>query len=276
MKVARVKHAGGWAIAVDRGDGWRIAPKLDPTDGPAAVGQLASGAFELGDPIGAPQLAFGAPLIRPGKIIAVGLNYADHIRETGTTAPERPILFAKFASALTGPYDPIVIDPELTDQGDYEVELAVVIGRPTRRATQDDALDSVFGYTVANDVSAREWQKRDMQLTRSKSMDSFCPVGPWITTADEVPDPNALWIRSWVNGEPRQDSTTGEMIFNVRELIAFCSLTMTLEPGDIILTGTPHGVGFAMDPPRFLRPGDAVRCEIEGLGHIENDVAQPS
>jgi 5-carboxymethyl-2-hydroxymuconate isomerase len=200
------------------------------------------------------------------------LNYGDHIRETGATPPERPILFAKFPSAMTGPYDEVVVDPGLTEQGDYEVELGVVIGTESRRVPAAQALDHVFGYLVANDVSARDWQKLDGQLSRSKSMDTFLPIGPWVTTADEVTDPNDLAIRSTVNGEQRQDSTTAEMIFTVAELIEFCSRTMTLEPGDIILTGTPHGVGYAMDPPRFLASGDVVRCEIEGLGYIENTV----
>jgi 5-carboxymethyl-2-hydroxymuconate isomerase len=248
---------------------------VDSADGPAVVRALSDpAAAELGEPfdsaIGLGQ--FAPPIARPGKIIAVGLNYADHIRETGATAPERPILFAKFPSAMVGPYDGIVVDPELTKQGDYEVELGVVIGKDSRRIPAAEALDHVFGYLVANDVSARDWQKLDGQLSRSKSMDTFLPIGPWVTTADEVGDPNDLTIRSTVNGELRQDSTTAEMIFTVAELIEFCSRTMTLEAGDIILTGTPHGVGFAMDPPRFLAPGDVIRCEIEGLGHIENTV----
>ncbi|MPZ73743.1 MAG: hypothetical protein GEU74_11015 [Nitriliruptorales bacterium] len=199
----------------------------------------------------------------------------DHIRETGARAPERPVLFAKFPNALNDPYGDVVLDPALTEQGDYEAELAVIIGAHTRRVTVSQALASVYGYAVANDVSARDWQTRDMQLARSKSFDTFCPLGPWITTADEVPDPQELAIRSWVNGEARQDSSTKEMLYGVAELIEFFARGMTLEPGDVILTGTPHGVGFAMDPPRFLAPGDVVRCEVEGLGVIENRMVGP-
>lgn len=213
------------------------------------------------------------PIVRPSKVLAIGLNYMDHIREQGAEPPHRPVVFAKYTNALTGPFDPIVVEPELTEQADYEAELGVVIGRRCRKATRANALDFVFGYTVANDVSARDWQRLDAQFSRSKSMDTFCPIGPWITTADEIPDPQALGIRSFVNGEPRQDSTTREMVFDVAYLIEFLSRTMTLEPGDVILTGTPHGVGFAMEPPRFLKAGDVVRCEIDGLGAIENPVS---
>lgn len=275
MRIARVKQDDAWAIAVDQGNGWRLAPEIDAGNATAVVDALAAArSVKLGEPIpDLAQLTLGSPLVRSGKIIAVGLNYADHIREAGLARPERPLLFAKFPSSVVGPYDPVVIEPDLTDQGDYEAELGVVIGRLARRVDEPAALDYVFGYLVANDVSARDWQKVDVQLSRSKSMDTFCPLGPWITTRDVVQDPNALWIRSWVNGEPRQDSTTTEMIFSVAELIAFCSQTMTLEPGDVILTGTPHGVGFAMDPPEFLEPGDVVRCEVEGLGYIENRVS---
>lgn len=215
------------------------------------------------------------PIVRPSKVLAIGLNYMDHIRETNSTAPERPVLFAKFPNALNDPRGAVVMDPDLTEQGDYEAELAVVIGSWTRNVTVEDALDHVFGYAVANDISARDWQFRDPQFSRSKSFDTFCPVGPWITTTDEVSDPQALAIKCWVNGEARQDSSTKEMVFSVAELIAFLARGMTLEPGDVILTGTPHGVGFAMDPPQFLAPGDVVRCEVEGLGSLENAIVGP-
>ncbi|MGH2662937.1 MAG: fumarylacetoacetate hydrolase family protein [Actinomycetota bacterium] len=280
MRIGQMmlEGAGRFCVSEEGGD-WILVSSLgiEAEDLPELIEQLeeirsraSSGRGErVGD-----QQQLGCPIVRPSKMLAIGLNYMDHIRETGVEAPDRPVVFAKYPSALNGPFDPIVVEPDLTQQADYEAELAVVIGRRGRRLTPEEALDHVLGYAVANDVSAREWQKRDVQLSRSKSMDTFCPIGPWITTADEIPDPQRLGIRSFVNGEPRQDSSTAEMLFGVIALIEFLSHTMTLEPGDVILTGTPHGVGFAMDPPRFLQPGDRVRCEVEGLGAIENVVVK--
>jgi 2-keto-4-pentenoate hydratase/2-oxohepta-3-ene-1,7-dioic acid hydratase in catechol pathway len=282
MRIARIEYESGTVFAAAEDDGpWVPLPILgieardtaeviQQTD--AVRGGLAAGSGTSA--IGEPKLA--CPIVRPSKILAIGLNYLDHIRETGADKPERPIVFAKYPSALTGPHDPIVVDAALTEQADYEVELAVVIGRRTRRVSREEALDAVFGYCVANDVSARDWQRKDSQFSRSKSFDTFCPAGPWITTADRVPDPQALGIRSDVNGERRQDSSTKEMIFPVAELVEFLARGMTLEPGDVILTGTPHGVGFAMDPPVYLKPGDVVGCEIDGLGRIENPVVGPA
>ena len=215
------------------------------------------------------------PIIPPANLMAIGFNYLDHINEAKVPEPENPIVFAKFTNSLNDPYGRIVIDPRLTEKGDYEVELAVVIGASTKGISEADALSCVFGYTVANDVSARDWQRADGQFDRSKSFDTFCPVGPWITTADEVPDPQGLPLRSWVNGELRQDSSTKEMLFSVAYLIHYLARGMTLEPGDVILTGTPHGVGAVMDPPQHLKPGDVVTCEVEGLGRIEHEVVAP-
>lgn len=215
------------------------------------------------------------PIVPPANLMAIGFNYLDHINEAKVAEPENPIVFAKFTNSLNDPYGHIVIDPRLTEKGDYEVELAVVIGASTKGVSEADALSCVFGYTIANDVSARDWQRADGQFDRSKSFDTFCPVGPWITTADEVPDPQGLPLRSLVNGELRQDSSTKEMLFSVAYLIHYLARGMTLEPGDVILTGTPHGVGSVMDPPRYLEPGDVVTCEIEGLGRIENEVVAP-
>ena len=218
---------------------------------------------------------FLAPVVAPRKMMAIGLNYADHIRETNSKAPVNPILFTKYATSIIGPTDDIVVDPAITQMADYETELALIIGRRTKGISEADALGAVFGYTVANDVTARDCMKTDGQLDRSKSMDTFCPIGPWITTADEVPDPQVLGIKTLVNGEVRQDSSTGEMIFPVAHLIHFLSRGITFEPGDVMLTGTPHGVGFVMDPPRFLQPGDIVDCEVEGLGSLRNRVVSP-
>jgi 2-keto-4-pentenoate hydratase/2-oxohepta-3-ene-1,7-dioic acid hydratase in catechol pathway len=223
-------------------------------------------------PIGLPlsQVRVLAPLPNPGKIVCIGLNYMDHCREQNIKVPERPVVFAKFSNTVTGPYDSIEWDPALTDQVDYEVELGVVIGKTARRVTQEKALDYVFGYTTANDVSARDIQFSDSQWVRGKSLDSFCPFGPVIVTADEIPDPQKLALRTTVNGQVLQDSNTAEMIFSVRELISFLSQAFTLEPGDLILTGTPNGVGVFRKPQIFLRDGDQVTVEVERIGKLEN------
>ncbi len=211
-------------------------------------------------------------MARPGKIVAIGLNYQDHAEETGGTAPEKPIVFAKYPNTVVGHGEAIRIPP-ITEQVDYEAELAVVIGRPARNVSEGEALDYVFGYTNCNDVSSRDLQfSEGGQWTRSKSIDTFCPLGPYLVTADEVPDPQDLSIRSVVNGEVMQDSTTSNMIFTVAELISFLSTGMTLMPGDVIATGTPAGVGFVRDPKVFLKPGDEVTIEIEGLGTLTNPV----
>jgi 2-keto-4-pentenoate hydratase/2-oxohepta-3-ene-1,7-dioic acid hydratase in catechol pathway len=210
--------------------------------------------------------------LRPGKIVCIGLNYLDHIREQDAEVPEQPVVFAKFPTAVIGPGEPIPIDEELTKRVDWEVELAVVIGRTARRVDVAEALDYVFGYTVANDVSARDLQYGDGQWVRGKSLDGFCPLGPEIVTADEIPDPQSLALRTTVNGEVMQDSSTSEMVFGVAELIAFCSRSFTLAPGDVLLTGTPWGCGEFMDPPRSLHPGDVVEVSIEGIGSLRNPV----
>lgn len=199
----------------------------------------------------------------------MGLNYRDHAEEAQFDLPERPLLFAKWPNALIGPGEPIRIPPSC-DQVDYEAELAVVIGRRTRAVTVDDALDGVAGYLCLNDVSARDLQFADGQWTRGKSLDTFCPVGPVLVPAAEVPDPQQLRIRCSVNGVVVQDASTADMIFPVAELIAFISEGITLEPGDVIATGTPSGVGMARTPPRWLRDGDVMVTRIEGLGECRN------
>lgn len=218
----------------------------------------------------APLLA--SPVRRPGKVLAVGLNYLAHIAEVGKPRPELPMVFVKYSSSITGPTDPIEVDRAVTREVDYETELAVVIGRPARRVTQERALEHVLGYCVADDVSARDLQRSESQVSRSKGLDTFCPLGPWITTADEVQDPHDLWVRTTVNGVTRQDSSTADLLFGVAFLVAHLSRTATLETGDVILTGTPSGVGSGMQPPTYLGEGDVVRSEIEGLGSLENNV----
>jgi 5-carboxymethyl-2-hydroxymuconate isomerase len=213
-------------------------------------------------------------LERPGKIVAIGLNYRDHVREAEMQLPERPLVFTKFTTSVIGDGDTIEIDRALTQRVDWEVELAVVIGRRMRRVAQEDALDHVLGYTVANDVSARDVQFGDEQWVRGKSLDTFCPLGPVVVPAAEVPDPQALGLRTRVNGETVQDSSTAEMIFPVAELLSFCSQAFTLEPGDVVLTGTPWGCGEFMDPPRSLQGGDVVEVEIDGIGTLRNPVVE--
>jgi 2-keto-4-pentenoate hydratase/2-oxohepta-3-ene-1,7-dioic acid hydratase in catechol pathway len=208
------------------------------------------------------DVALLAPVARPQAIFGIGLNYAKHAAEQGAELPEAPIVFQKTPGSSTAPGGPVVC-PEVVRRLDYEGELAVVMGAGGR----------VAGYAVADDVTGRDLQGREPQWTRAKGADTFCPWGPWITTADEVADPEALQLRTWVNDELRQDSSTSDLIFGVDALVRFIAETITLEPGDLILTGTPSGVGMAFDPPRFLDPGDRVRIEIEGLGTIEHGIA---
>jgi 2-keto-4-pentenoate hydratase/2-oxohepta-3-ene-1,7-dioic acid hydratase in catechol pathway len=210
------------------------------------------------------------PIERPGKIVCVGLNYRDHAEEQGVELPKEPLFFAKYTTALIGPGDAIVIPPVVT-KCDYEAELGVVIGSRVRNVSKENALEAVQGYVCANDVSARDLQFADGQWTRGKSPDTFCPVGPLVPAAD-VPDPHVLGIRAIVNGEVLQDSTTANLIFGIDEIIRHASLTSTLEPGDLILTGTPAGVGVFRDPQRLLQPGDEVTIAIDGVGELTNPV----
>jgi 2,4-didehydro-3-deoxy-L-rhamnonate hydrolase len=211
------------------------------------------------------------PIDRPGKIVCVGLNYRDHAEEQGTSLPEAPLLFAKWQNTLIGPGDAIVIPPLVT-KCDYEAELGVVIGSRVRDVSAENALEAVAGYVCVNDVSARDLQFADGQWTRGKSPDTFCPVGPALVPRDGVPDPQALPIRAILNGETVQESTTANMIFGVADVIAYVTRTITLEPGDLIATGTPAGVGAFRDPPLFMKPGDEITIEIEGIGSLTNPV----
>jgi 2-keto-4-pentenoate hydratase/2-oxohepta-3-ene-1,7-dioic acid hydratase in catechol pathway len=213
-----------------------------------------------------------APVPRPGKVVCIGLNYRDHARESGMAIPERPVVFSKFSTSVIGPERPVVT-PAISAQVDYEAELAVVIGRCARRVPKESALDHVLGYTNFNDVSARDLQFADSQWQRGKSCDTFGPMGPYLVTADEVKDPHRLAIRLRLNGQTMQDSNTDQLIFGIAELIAFLTESITLEPGDVIATGTPPGVGFARKPPVFLKPGDVMEVEVEGLGVLRNPVS---
>jgi 2,4-didehydro-3-deoxy-L-rhamnonate hydrolase len=214
---------------------------------------------------GRPRL--GVPVAGIGKVICIGLNYREHARETGNPIPEQPIVFLKPTSAINGPYDK-VINPRGASRLDWEVELGVVIGRKGRYIDESKALGHVAGYCVCNDVSERLYQMKGGggQWTKGKACDTFGPIGPWLVTADEVKDPQALHVWTDVNGKRMQDNSTGDMVFNVKQLIADVSKYMTLEPGDVIMTGTPQGVGSGMNPPQFLKPGDIVEVGIDGLG----------
>ena len=217
-----------------------------------------------------------APIERPGKYLAIGMNYKKHVEEAarlGVPAPKQQLWFNKQTSCIAGPFDDI--DPGVTESLDYEVELGAVIGKTAKRVSEADAREHVFGYFVANDVSARDWQFHSPTFTMGKSFDTHGPIGPWIVTADEIRDPHQLKLRCWVNGQLRQESDTSQMIYNMWQQIAYLSTAFTLEPGDLLATGTPEGVGAGMNPAQFLKPGDVVRCEIDGIGAIENKVVAP-
>jgi 2-keto-4-pentenoate hydratase/2-oxohepta-3-ene-1,7-dioic acid hydratase in catechol pathway len=226
----------------------------------------AKAAADVGVPLASIKLE--APVQRPGKIFAIGLNYADHIKESGMGTPERQVWFTKAQTSVNGPYDPIEI-ARGTKTADYEAELVAIIGKGGKHIAAGDASDAVFGYCVGNDATERMWQHAGPQWSLGKSFDTHAPMGPWIVTADEVGDPHALDIRCFVNGEKRQNSNTSNLVFDIWQQIEHLSIGMTLEAGDALFTGTPGGIGAAMDPRVFLSAGDVVRIEIEKLGHIE-------
>ena len=247
--------------------------------GKTALGRLAA-AISSFNRVPLTQVELLAPMPRPRKnIMCLGWNYFDHAKESaavgGRTAeiPEHPVVFTKSVTSVNGPYADIPAQPEVTQQLDWEVELGVVIGTGGRGITEARALDHVFGYTVINDISARDVQFRHKQYFLGKSLDGACPMGPWLVTSDEFTDPQNLQLRSWVNGDLKQNANTRDMIFSVARTIAILSRGMTLEPGDIIATGTPAGVGFARTPPEFMKAGDVVECEVDGIGRIKNRIA---
>ena len=220
-------------------------------------------------PLEAVRLA--PPVLRPPKFLAIGLNYADHVAEAGLERPEFPTVFNKQSTCVAGPRDPVHM-PRVSSALDYEGELGFVIGRRCRHLPRARAHEAIAGYLVVNDVTVRDWQFRTPTWTMGKSFDTHGPLGPWLTTPDEVGDPHGLRLRTWVNGELRQDSSTKHLIFDCFALVEHLSTAFTLEPGDVVTTGTPSGVGVAMKPPRLLRVGDVVRIEIEGLGELENRI----
>lgn len=270
MKIARIGVDGRERLA--RVDGDTASPLPVEPDSPLAVllEDRSSLPHAAGTPVALDSVELLAPVSRPGSVIAVGLNYADHARETGAEIPAAPVTFAKLPQAVVGPGAAVTWTPDQSEQVDYEAELALVIGRDARDVAVETALDHVLGYTCCNDVSARDAQFSDGQWLRAKSFDTFCPLGPWLVTPDEIPDPQDLRIMCRVNGETLQDSTTAEMIFGVAEVISYLSRFLTLRAGDVITTGTPAGVGFGRRPPVFLHAGDTVEVEIEGIGVLAN------
>ena len=277
MKLATFDTGGGARVAIVSGESLidlsQAAPGLPRDmigliaawpDAERAVRQLEKTAphFKLAD------VHLQAPVPRPQKILAIGLNYADHIAESGLPKPERQVWFSKLPNAVNGPYDGIEI-PKASSAVDYEAELVAIVGRRCRHVAKEDAASAIFGYTAGNDVSVRDWQFHTPQWILGKSFDTHAPFGPWIVTADEIGDPHALGIRCFVNGEMRQNSNTGNLVFNVYDQIALLTQAMTLEPGDVIFTGTPGGVGFAAKPPTFLKAGDVVRVEIDRIGALD-------
>lgn len=232
-----------------------------------ALQSPAAKRYELSD------VEVAAPILSPSKIVAVGLNYIDHCREANLPVPEEPVLFSKFPNSVTGPYDEISWSPAVTKEVDYEVELGIVIGRRGRDVSESQAMDYIFGYTVVNDVSARDLQFANAkQWDRGKSLDTFCPYGPYIVTRDEIPDPHVLQVRTILSGREMQNSNTKNLIFGVPKIVSYTSQGTTLLPGDLIPTGTPFGVGFKRNPPVFLKDGDECVCEIEMIGAIRNKV----
>jgi 2-keto-4-pentenoate hydratase/2-oxohepta-3-ene-1,7-dioic acid hydratase in catechol pathway len=238
----------------------------------AADAAVAAHDGDLGPP---DEVALGPALLRPSKIVCVGLNYVDHAAEVRLAPPEEPLLFAKLPSTVAAHRQPIEWPAGLTEKVDWEGELAIVVGGRLRQATPEAAIDAVFGYTVANDVTARDLQFGDGQWTRGKGLDGFCPLGPVVVTPDEIGDPQALELTTRLNGEVVQQSSTAAMIFPVAEVLAFCSQAFTLLPGDVVLTGTPAGVGVSRTPSLYLAAGDRIEVEIEGIGTLRNPVAGP-
>ena len=269
MRWVRFEHEGSAKLGtVENG---RIRPVAARTMQEVVRGE---GTEVAGEPVAVGDVRLLAP-VRPGKIVAVGQNYMDHIREQGNEAPGVPVLFPKFSSNVIGPEEEIRWPEGLTEQVDYEAELAVIIGEGGRCLEEENALDAVFGYAAANDVTARDLQfSGGGQWTRGKAIDTFLPLGPAVVGREEVPDPQALPIHCRVNGETLQDSNTQEMVFTAAQLVAFVSQTVALEPGDVILTGTPHGVGVFRDPQVFLEPGDKVEVEVGDFGVLSNPVGK--
>jgi 2-keto-4-pentenoate hydratase/2-oxohepta-3-ene-1,7-dioic acid hydratase in catechol pathway len=272
MKLARFSHQGSttWGFV----EAASVLPV--PADAPDLVGALTDGLLaelraRTGSPLSLSAVHLLAPIARPGQVICVGLNYFAHARESGLQVPAEPLLFMKSPGSITGPHEAIVL-PAASTQVDWEAELAVVIGTATGPVDEAAALQHVGGYLVANDVSARDLQSADGQWVRAKSYRTFCPLGPWLTTADEIGDGSGRRITLAVNGVRKQDSNTSDLVADVARIVSYVSRVTDLEPGDVLLTGTPSGTGIGQQPPEFLADGDRVEVEIEGLGRLSNPV----
>jgi acylpyruvate hydrolase len=237
----------------------------------AVISEGTPAAIHEGQVFALSSVKLMAPVPRPPKLICVGLNYKDHAREAGLEIPKVPAIFSKFSNVVIGPDEPIVL-PKISTRPDYEGEFAFIIGPGGRAIPKSRALEHVFGYTIVNDVSARDFQMAISQWLMGKTFDTFAPMGPWIVTRDEIADPHVLDLSTIINGEILQKSNTRELIFGVSELVEFISSVVTLEPGDVVSTGTPAGVGFARKPPRYLRPGDEVTVRVQGIGELRNPV----
>lgn len=284
MKFVRYRHEGNEKIGAIKGDRivdlvaagspWNTILKIAGA-GDDALAELRLMVEKAEARASLDDVQLLAPIEQPGKYLAIGMNYAKHLEEAdklGVARNKHQTWFNKQTSCLSGPYDPI--EPGVTEKLDYEVELVAVIGDPAKGVSAEQASAHVFGYCVGNDVSARDWQFHSPTFTMGKSFDTHGPIGPWIVTADEIADPHDLRLRTWVNGDLRQDNNTANMIHNLWQQIAYLSTAFTLHTGDLIATGTPEGVGVGMEPQVFLQPGDIVRCEVEGIGSIENKIAR--
>lgn len=282
MRLVTFEADGGHHVGVVEGEEVADVTAASPSIGPDVGAVVAAGALAEVEELArtAPRrpladVTLAAPVLRPPKFLAIGLNYADHVGETGTERPEHQLWFNKQSTCVVGTGAPIHV-PRASSMVDYEGELGFVIGRRCRHVPAARAREVIAGYLVVNDVSVRDWQLRTQTLTMGKSFDTHGPTGPWLVTADEVGDPHGRRLRTWVNGELRQDATTDQMLFDCWEMVEHLTTAFTLEPGDVVSTGTPAGVGLGMSPPTWLAPGDTVRVEIEGLGTLENPVvAEP-
>jgi 2-keto-4-pentenoate hydratase/2-oxohepta-3-ene-1,7-dioic acid hydratase in catechol pathway len=286
MKLCTFSHEGATRVGVVTDDGVvdlaAAAPRL-PREmtallaaGEDALHAAANAAMHAGGRLALDAVRLAPPILRPPKFLAIGLNYADHVAEAGLERPALPTVFNKQSTCVAGPRDPVHM-PRVSSALDYEGELGFAIGRRCRHVPRARAHEVIAGYLVVNDVTVRDWQFRTPTWTMGKSFDTHGPLGPWLTTPDEVGDPHGLRLRTWVNGELRQDSSTKQLIFDCFALVEHLSTAFTLEPGDVVTTGTPGGVGIAMKPPKLLRVGDVVRVEIDGLGALENEVVpEPS